>query len=247
MTLQEFFKENPKAALGFSGGVDSSYLLWAGLKYGMEVRPYYVKTQFQPEFEYKDAMALAGSLGVRVTVLELDVLQNRAVAENPENRCYFCKSAIFGAIAERAAADGFGLVIDGTNASDDAGDRPGMKALGELSVRSPLRECGLTKERIRALSREAGLFTWNKPAYACLATRIPAGTEISPELLKNTEKAEAFLFSLGFSDFRIRYFNGAARLQLPESQLSKALELRQVIEEELCRYYSGVLLDFACR
>lgn len=247
MTLQEFFKENPKAALGFSGGVDSSYLLWAGLKYGMEVRPYYVKTQFQPEFEYKDTMALAGSLGVRVTVLELDVLQNRAVAENPENRCYFCKSAIFGAIAERAAADGFGLVIDGTNASDDAGDRPGMKALGELSVRSPLRECGLTKERIRALSREAGLFTWNKPAYACLATRIPAGTEISPELLKNTEKAEAFLFSLGFSDFRIRYFNGAARLQLPESQLSKALELRQVIEEELCRYYSGVLLDFACR
>src|SRR5699024_2924376 len=151
--------------------------------------------------------------------LDVDILADETVAANPPDRCYHCKRRIFSAIASAAAADGYTLLLDGTNASDDAGDRPGMRALWELSVRSPLRECGLTKPEIRWLSREAGLFTWDKPAYARLATRVPAGERLTAEKLENTERAEDFLFSLGFTDFRVRLFNGAARLQLPAEQL----------------------------
>ena len=173
MELQDFFHEHPKAALGFSGGVDSSYLLWAARQCGADVRPYYIKTSFQPEFEFEDAKRLCREIGAELTVLELDALSDPAVAANPADRCYHCKRNLFGTLAARALADGYTLLLDGTNASDDAGDRPGMRALRELSVRSPLRECGLTKAFIRARSREAGLFTWDKPAYACLATRVP--------------------------------------------------------------------------
>lgn len=169
MTLLAFFKENPRAALGFSGGVDSSYLLYAGVQAGADIHPYYIKTAFQPQFELDDAERLCAQLGVPLTVLELDVLKNEAVTANPPDRCYHCKTALFGALSVQALADGYTLLLDGTNASDDAGDRPGMRALKELHVCSPLRECGLTKAEIRRLSREAGLFTWDKPAYACLA------------------------------------------------------------------------------
>ena len=223
MELQDFFHEHPKAALGFSGGVDSSYLLWAARQCGADVRPYYIKTAFQPEFEFEDAKRLCREIGAELTVLELDALSDPAVAANPADRCYHCKRNLFGTLAARALADGYTLLLDGTNASDDAGDRPGMRALRELSVRSPLRECGLTKARIRALSREAGLFTWDKPAYACLATRVPTGETITAEKLQKTERAEALLFSLGFRDFRVRYFAGAARIQLPEAQLPLTL------------------------
>ena len=136
------------------------------------------------------------------------------------------------------------MLLDGTNASDDAGDRPGMRALKELSVRSPLRICGLTKAEIRRRSREAGLFTWDKPAYACLATRIPTGTEIKADKLSRTEAAEQALFSLGFRDFRIRLRGGAAVIQ---AQLPKVLENRSRILEELRRYYHAVLLDLEVR
>ena len=122
-----------------------------------------------------------------------------------------------------------------------------MRALRELSVRSPLRECGLTKVRIRALSREAGLFTWDKPAYACLATRVPTGETITAEKLQKTERAEALLFSLGFRDFRVRYFAGAARIQLPEAQLPLALERRTELLSELKKIYPAVLLDLEVR
>ena len=170
MELPDFFHEHPKAALGFSGGVDSSYLLWAARQCGADVRPYYIKTSFQPEFEFEDAKRLCREIGAKLTVLELNALADPAVAANPADRCYHCKRNLFGTLAARALADGYTLLLDGTNASDDAGERPGMRALRELSVRSPLRECGLTKAFIRARSREAGLFTWDKPAYACLAT-----------------------------------------------------------------------------
>lgn len=233
MELQGFFHEHPKAALGFSGGVDSSYLLWAARQCGADVRPYYIKTAFQPEFEFEDAKRLCREIGAELTVLELDALSDPAVAANPADRCYHCKRNLFGTLAARALADGYTLLLDGTNASDDAGDRPGMRALRELSVRSPLRECGLTKARIRALSRKAGLFTWDKPAYACLATRVPTGETITAEKLQKTERAEALLFSLGFRDFRVRYFAGAARIQLPEAQLPLALERRTELLSEL--------------
>ena len=130
------------------------------------------------------------------------------MAENPPDRCYYCKRTIFSKLAETALADGYELLIDGTNASDPEGERPGMRALRE-AVLSPLRLCGITKDQVRRLSKEAGLFTWNKPAYACLATRVPSGQPITAQLLQRVEAAESALKDLGFSDFRIRVFHDA--------------------------------------
>lgn len=247
MNLQEFFAQNPRVALGFSGGVDSSYLLHAGRAYGADIHPYYIKTAFQPAFEFEDARRLCASLGTDMTVIEHDVLANAAVKANPADRCYHCKTALFGLLRQRAVADGYTVLIDGTNASDDAGDRPGMRALRELAVRSPLREAGLTKDEIRRLSRQAGLFTWDKPAYACLATRVPTGHPLTGALLAQIEGAEDALFALGFTDFRVRVYAGAARLQLPAAQLARALEQRQHILMQLKPYFDTVLLDLETR
>ena len=247
MTLQQFFAENPKVALAFSGGVDSAYLLHAAKENGAKIHAYYVKTPFQPQFEYEDALILAQQLAIPMTVIELDMLADPAVASNPANRCYHCKKRIFSAIWDAAQKDGFSPVIDGTNASDDASDRPGMAALAELHVRSPLRECGLTKADIRRLSKKAGLFTHDKPAYACLATRIPAGTPITKAQLSATERCEAYLMELGFSDFRIRHMGDAARLQIREEQLPLLLSHRDAILSELKKDYSAVLLDLEVR
>lgn len=247
MTPQEFFAQYPAFALGFSGGVDSAYLLYEALRHGAKVGVYYVKTPFQPRFELEDALRLGRELGVEVRVLKLSVLEDPRITANPSNRCYHCKGRIFGAIAAAAKADGFTVLADGTNASDDAADRPGMKALKELEVLSPLRMWGMTKARIREASRKAGLFTWDKPAYACLATRIPAGEEITPEKLAITEKSEEFLRNLGFRDFRVRYLHGGARLQLPAEQMERALELRPVIWKELKNDYTFVVLDLEAR
>ena len=189
MLLSEFFKQNPEVTIAFSGGVDSSYLLCAAQKNASRVRAYYVKSAFQPEFELADARRLAAQIGADLAVIEADVLGCEEVVANPPNRCYYCKKQIFAKITEAAVRDGFSVICDGTNASDDASDRPGMRALREMCVRSPLRECGLTKDEIRRRSREAGLFTWDKPAYACLATRIPSGMTITSERLAVTEKA----------------------------------------------------------
>ena len=247
MTLEQFFQENPRCALGFSGGVDSAYLLYAGVKAGADIRPYFIKTAFQPAFELADAQKLAEGLGVEVTVLELDALADPRVAANPADRCYFCKQNLFRTLKERAIADGYPVLLDGTNASDEAGDRPGMRALAELSVRSPLRECGLTKAEIRARSREAGLFTWDKPAYACLATRVPAGEAITADLLARVEGAEDALFRLGYTDFRVRVFHGAARLQLPRGQMERAVREAETIQAALKPYFTPILLDLEGR
>ena len=234
-------------ALGFSGGVDSSYLLYAGLRCGADVRPYFAKTAFQPAFELDDARRLARQVGAEVMVLDCDILHNAAVAENPSDRCYHCKTALFGMLKERAAQDGYAVLIDGTNASDNAADRPGMAALRELGVRSPLRECGLTKAEIRRRSKEAGLFTWNKSAYACLATRVPAGRRLTADVLARVERVEGALFQMGFSDFRVRVFHDAARLQLTAEDFPRAVELRDKICSRLSPWFETVLLDFETR
>lgn len=247
MTLEQFFQENPRCALGFSGGVDSAYLLYAGVKARADIRPYFIKTAFQPAFELADAQKLAEGLGVEVTVLELDALADPRVAANPADRCYYCKQNLFRTLKDRAIADGYPVLLDGTNASDEAGDRPGMRALAELSVRSPLRECGLTKAEIRARSKEAGLFTWDKPAYACLATRVPAGEAITADLLARVEGAEDALFRLGYTDFRVRVFHGATRLQLPRGQMERAVREAEELRQALKPYFTPILLDLEGR
>ena len=247
MTLEEFFQRTPKAAAAFSGGTDSAFLLWAAKACGCDVRAYYVKTAFQPQFELEDARRLASELEVPMTVVEADILSVPEVAANGPQRCYHCKTALFSRLRQAAREDGYTVLLDGTNASDDAGDRPGMRALRELEVRSPLRECGLTKDEVRLRSREAGLFTWDKPAYACLATRIPTGTPITKEDLEKMERAEGALHALGFQDFRVRLFHGAARLQVTEGQLPLALEKQAELRAALRPDFSDVLLDLAPR
>ncbi len=247
LTLKDFFTNNPKIALAFSGGVDSSYLLHAAIKQGAQVRAYYVKTPFQPAFELDDALRLAKLLKADLSVLSLDLLKDQNIVTNSNDRCYYCKHKMFTAILQAAEADGFPLTIDGTNASDDEADRPGMRALKELSIRSPLRECGLSKADVRRFSKEAGLFTWNKPAYACLATRICTGEEITSEKLLKTETAEDFLFSIGFSDFRLRQSGNSAKLQIKEEQFPMLLERRSKIVTELKKYFSEVSLDLEVR
>lgn len=247
MELKDFFAEHPKAALAFSGGTDSAWLLYAAVKWGADVRPYFADSAFQPRFELADARRLCGELGAELRVVPVDILSVPQAAANPPDRCYHCKRAMLSAIAAAAARDGYALLLDGTNASDPEGDRPGMRALRELAVRSPLRECGLTKGEVRRLSREAGLFTWDKPAYACLATRIPAGEPVTARALARTEAAETFLAGLGLRDFRVRLLNGCARIQVPAEQLPQVLARRAEIYSELKQYYSGVLLDLEAR
>lgn len=243
ISLEEFFHAHNKIALGFSGGVDSSYLLYAGLKYGADIKPYFVKGAFQPEFEKKDAVTLAGKLGVEVEIIRADVLSNAKVMSNDKLRCYYCKQGNFSLIAEKARADGYDTIIDGTNASDDISDRPGFKALQEMQVLSPLRMAGLTKEKIRELSREAGLFTWNKPSYACLATRITTGTAITAEVLQRIEAGEAAMFNLGYNDFRLRVLGNMAKLQLKSEQMVKAVQEREEIRFALRPYFTDIVLD----
>ena len=245
--LEAFFRKHPRLALAFSGGTDSAYLLYAAIACGCDVRAYYVQSPFQPQFERADARRLAEELKADMRVIELDVLECEDVRRNPENRCYYCKRALFTALAEQARADGYEVIIDGTNTSDDAGDRPGMRALSELRVLSPLRLCGIDKAQVRTLSKRAGLFTWDKPAYACLATRIPTGTPIDREMLARVEGAEAALHDLGFLDFRVRVLAGIARLQLPAGQMSRALEEKMAVRKALNPYFEDVLLDLKDR
>lgn len=247
MTLTEFFDKNPRCALAFSGGADSAYLFYAAVKSGADVRAYYLSGPFQPAFEKADALRLAGELGAELEIITYPTLEIPGVAENPADRCCLCKRAMFTALRRRADDDGYDLIIDGTNASDRAEDRPGMRALREIGVRSPLRECGLTKADVRRLSHEAGLFTWDKPAYSCLATRVAAGEKITHDTLQKIERAESALFAMGFSDLRVRVSGGTAKLQLTAPQIERAFEMREKIVAALAPDFAAVTLDLVPR
>ncbi len=243
MRIEEFFGSNGKLAIAFSGGVDSAYLLAEAVRCGADVRAYYVRSQFQPEFERDDARRLAKTIGADLTEIGADVLSDETVASNPADRCYHCKQLIMGTILRSAKADGYEMVCDGTNASDDVSDRPGFRALGELGVRSPLRECGITKEEIRQRARDLGLDVWDKPAYACLATRIGAGERITADKLKITEEAESRLFAMGFRDFRARMRGRDALIQIAADQHADAVKRGSEIRKALADLYDDVRID----
>lgn len=243
MELREFFVENPVCAAAFSGGVDSACLLWAAAEYGKKTAAYFIKTPFQPEFELEDARRVADRLKIRLNVIEFDILTIPEVAANPADRCYYCKRALFTRLIQAAADDGFPMVLDGCNASDDAGDRPGMRALRELGVRSPLRECGLTKADIRNLARKAGLPVWNKPSYACLATRVPTGTSITAKDLQRVSRGEELLTELGLTDFRLRLRGPDALLQVRQEQMAQARTVLPRAQEKLAEDFGTILLD----
>lgn len=247
MTLQEYFAKHPKVAIAFSGGVDSSYLLYAAQRYARKVKAYYAKSAFQPRHEFADALRLAQELQAPMRVLELDILRHESIASNPENRCYYCKREIFSSILAAAHEDGFSLLCDGTNASDDLDGRPGVAALRELQVQSPLLLCGLTKEEIRSRCKEAGLFVWNKPAYACLATRVEHLQQLDLPTLQRVEAAEELLMRLGFVDFRVRVSGRQARLELREPDMTRLLAQRQEILHALKEHFDRITLNLEAR
>ena len=249
MTINDFFEEHNKIAIAYSGGTDSVYLLYAAHQAGADVRAYYVRSQFQPEFEFSDAKEMAARIfgkntdRLPLSIIELDALADNRVSSNPQDRCYYCKLNIMGTIMEAARSDGYTLLCDGTNASDDVNDRPGMKALAELGVVSPLRMCGLTKSEIRKRLKDAGIPVWNKPAYACLATRIASGELITADKLRRTETAEGILYDMGFRDFRVRMRGDSALVQVKADQYRKALDCSVEIVRNLGNLYKSVAID----
>lgn len=187
--LAEFFARTPRFAVAFSGGCDSSYLLAAAVEAGCDVKAYMVDTAFQPAFELEDARRVVAACGAAFEVIEADVLAEDAICANPPERCYLCKRFIFGTILERMARDGYDVLADGTNASDDPARRPGFRALAELGVVSPLRRAGMTKDEVRAASRVLGVPTADKPSFSCLATKVPAGQQITEAALDEARRA----------------------------------------------------------
>ena len=247
MTVKEFFRQTPRAAAAFSGGTDSALLLYLAKQNGCDVHAYYVKTAFQPEFELEDARRLAGELDIPMTVVELDILAVPEVAANGADRCYHCKRAIFTALQEAAAEDGYTVLLDGTNASDDAG-RPAGHA-GAPGTWGVLAASGMRDHESGSAPAfpGGGLFTWEKPAYACLATRIPTGTAIRADRLQAVERAETRMSEMGFRDFRVRMYGDAARIQVQAEQFARAVEKRKEIMERLGGLFDGVLLDLNVR
>lgn len=214
--LISILKSMGKVAVAFSGGVDSAFLLKAAIEaLGREnVLAITVKSQVITDSEMKDTEAVAKFLNARYLVLKMDIFSLPQFKTNPIDRCYFCKKHIFKEIIKAASQRGFDIIIDGTNADDEGDFRPGMKALAELKVKSPLKDCGLTKEDIRELSKELGLPTHDKPSLACLASRIPYNEEITIEKLKMTAAGEHYLRNLGFKQIRVRCHGNIARIEL---------------------------------
>lgn len=218
------------AVVAFSGGVDSAYLLHAAhLALPGRVLAVTFATPYTPGSDVGDARALAGAMQVRHRVVECPIPD--AIRTNPPDRCYLCKQALFGALIRIAGEEGMEYVLDGSNLDDLDDYRPGLRAVRELGVRSPLLDAGLNKQDIRDLSREQGLPTWEKPAGACLLTRIPHGTSVTGEELRRIDRGESFLKSLGFSSVRLRSHGVLARIELPPEAV--ALCLDPVLREEI--------------
>lgn len=222
-------------AVAFSGGVDSTFLLkTAHDAMGDNVFAVMVKAVSFPEREISEAEDFCAKQGIRLCTVEVDLMGIEGFAANPPERCYICKKAIFAKIIETAKANGADYVVEGSNL-DDVGDyRPGMRAIGELGVRSPLKDSGLTKADIRELSKELGLATWDKPSFACLATRIPYGEEITADKLWRVGKAEQLMLDLGFSQVRVRLCKNTARIELLSEEFPRILEtgVRERINSE---------------
>jgi uncharacterized protein len=218
-----------RVAVAFSGGVDSSFLCHAAVKaLGDRAVAITVVSPMLPQSEIAGAANFAAGIGIKHVLVEETEIEE-AVAANPKERCYFCKKIEFGTILQAAKERGIDTVLDGSNL-DDLGDyRPGLKALEELRILSPLRKVSLTKAEIRELSRRFELPTWDKPAFACLASRIPYGERIDREKLARVEKAEETLRSYGFRQFRVRSHEGIARIE--------------VAPEERRRFFDEAVLD----
>ena len=256
MALKKSLLPIDKLAIAFSGGVDSTLLSAVAAKtLGPDnILLITAATRFVPEWELDEARELAGLIGAKHTVVTVGVDNVSELTHNPPDRCYFCKRAVLRAIRAQAKLQGFDKIADGSNADDKAEPRPGLKALKEFGVISPLADAGFTKKEVRDLSRKMRLPTADKPAYACLATRVPYNERLKPERLKRIEKAEALLLPLFTRGVRVRDYIvsgkkvslALARVEFPEADMKRALspEIRKQIIEKLHKAgYTYVTLD----
>ena len=221
--LGSSFSSADSILVAFSGGVDSTFLLYVLSKYSdAKVAAVTIKTAYIPQWEVDEAAEFCRSMNIDHAILELAL--DNSLLFNPPDRCYRCKSILFDRIKKYALQKGFNIIVDGSNADDTKDYRPGMKALRELDVRSPLLENGFTKKEIRKHLRNFGLEIWDKPAYACLLTRIPYNTGITAGKLGLIEKAELFMHKLGFPGARVRLHDNIVRLEINTAYFSSLLE-----------------------
>jgi uncharacterized protein len=236
------------AAVAFSGGADSALVLRACREFlpaGKVVAVTGRSESLKPA-ELERAAALATSLEVRHEIVDTEELRDPAYLANDVNRCWHCKNELYDRVGERARALGLAAVVDGLNADDNVDERPGARAAKEHGVRSPLRDAGLGKASIRALSKALGLPTWDKPAEPCLSSRIPFGTAVTVERLDRVRAAELVLESLGFRVHRVRHHDDVARIELPAEDLARAMEpavRRAIVEGIKAAGYPFVALD----
>jgi uncharacterized protein len=246
--LKSVIKGLTSVLVAFSGGVDSTFLLKVCLDtLGSDnVLAVTAKSATYPERELNDAVRLAGMLGARHRIIESEELDIPGFSDNPPERCYYCKKELFGKLLDIAHREGLNFVVDGSN-FDDTGDfRPGMRAVRELGVRSPLKESGITKEDIRTMSKRMGLPTWDKPSFACLSSRFPYGEKITKEKLKRVARAEEVLRDLGFSQYRVRSHDDIARIEVESGEMSRFFDrdLREQVAHKIKQAgFSYVTLD----